>query len=191
MTARRYNRAEQRSCRKRADDERGLGYQSSPGRSRILCSAREFKIFVVLAASAALGVCAAFSVQSLSSAAPFVQWRRQRRVLLRVSSDDATVVQTGKDPAEANDADPPPTATSNVSSMAFSEGSPEELMYTLGVNLARQLGDVRPLVQNSDELTAVAKGLLDTVVGRLSDHQQQTLLARRGSELNQLITSRA
>jgi hypothetical protein len=64
-------------------------------------------------------------------------------------------------------------------------------MYTLGVNLARQLGDVRPLVQNSDELTAVAKGLLDTVVGRLSDHQQQTLLARRGSELNQLITSRA
>lgn len=41
----------------------------------------------------------------------------------------------------------------------------DELMYALGVNLARQLGDVRPLVENGEELAEVAKGLLDTVVG--------------------------
>lgn len=46
-------------------------------------------------------------------------------------------------------------------------GSHDELMYALGVNLARQLGDVRPLVKSGDELASVAKGLLDTVIGRL------------------------
>ena len=45
----------------------------------------------------------------------------------------------------------------------------EELMYALGVNLARQLGDIRPLVENGEELTFVAKGLLDAVVGRLNE----------------------
>jgi hypothetical protein len=71
------------------------------------------------------------------------------------------------------------------------EGSHEELMYALGVNLARQLGDVRPLVQNGEELAHVAKGLLDAVVGRIADSGQRSLLARRGSELNQFITARA
>ena len=37
------------------------------------------------------------------------------------------------------------------------EGSHDELMYALGVNLARQLGDVRPLVENSEELTQLAR----------------------------------
>lgn len=64
-------------------------------------------------------------------------------------------------------------------------------MYALGVNLARQLGDVRPLVETGQELAQVAKGLLDTVVGRLSETGQVSLLSRRGAELNQLITSRA
>jgi FKBP-type peptidyl-prolyl cis-trans isomerase len=67
----------------------------------------------------------------------------------------------------------------------------EELMYTLGVNLARQLGDVRPLVETGEELANVAKGILDTVVGRLSEEGQRQLLARRGQELNTLITDRA
>ena len=67
----------------------------------------------------------------------------------------------------------------------------EELMYALGVNLARQLGDVRPLVENGEELAEVAKGLLDTVVGRLPEEGQTQLLARRGEELNELITTRA
>ena len=71
------------------------------------------------------------------------------------------------------------------------EGSHAELMYTLGVNLARQLGDVRPLVENGTELAQVAKGLLDAVIGRLDDDGQRALLARRGTELNQLITARA
>ena len=69
--------------------------------------------------------------------------------------------------------------------------SPEELMYTLGVNLARQLGDVRPLVEDGRELAQVAKGLLDTVIGRLSEEGQRQLLQRRGAELNQVITDRA
>ena len=70
-------------------------------------------------------------------------------------------------------------------------GSHSELMYALGVNLARQLGDIRPLVENGQELTFVAKGLLDTVVGRLSEEGQVTLLQRRRNDLNQMITERA
>lgn len=67
----------------------------------------------------------------------------------------------------------------------------EELMYALGVNLARQLGDVRPLVENGEELAQVAKGLLDTVVGRLNDDGQRLLLSKRGLELDDLIMHRA
>jgi len=73
----------------------------------------------------------------------------------------------------------------------FAEGSHEELIYCLGVNLARQLGDVRPLVENGEELTCVAKGLLDTVIGRLTEEGQREILSRRGKELNELITERA
>lgn len=61
------------------------------------------------------------------------------------------------------------------------EGSHEELMYSLGVNLARQLGDIRPLVENSEELTHVAKGLLDTVIGRLDDEAQREILSKVSS----------
>lgn len=67
----------------------------------------------------------------------------------------------------------------------------DELMYALGVNLARQLGDVRPLVESGEELAQVAKGLLDTVVGRLNDDGQRLLLSRRGKELDGLIQDRA
>eukprot|EP00531_Pseudo-nitzschia_arenysensis_P002983 CAMPEP_0116146550 /NCGR_PEP_ID=MMETSP0329-20121206/17229_1 /TAXON_ID=697910 /ORGANISM="Pseudo-nitzschia arenysensis, Strain B593" /LENGTH=285 /DNA_ID=CAMNT_0003642315 /DNA_START=254 /DNA_END=1111 /DNA_ORIENTATION=- len=67
----------------------------------------------------------------------------------------------------------------------------DELMYALGVNLARQLGDIRPLVESGEELAQVAKGLLDTVVGRLNDDGQRLLLSRRGRELDQLIAGRA
>ena len=73
----------------------------------------------------------------------------------------------------------------------YDEGSHDELVYALGVNLARQLGDVRPLVENGEELACVAKGLLDTVIGRLTDDGQRDLLQRRGTELNNLITDRA
>jgi hypothetical protein len=67
----------------------------------------------------------------------------------------------------------------------------DELMYALGVNLARQLGDIRPLVESGEELAQVAKGLLDTVVGRLNDDGQRLLLSKRGGELDQLIAGRA
>jgi len=69
-------------------------------------------------------------------------------------------------------------------------GSHEELMYILGVNLARQLGDIRPLVNDGQELANVAKGLLDTVVGRLDEEGQRRLLSARGRELDDLIVSR-
>ncbi|KAL7548039.1 hypothetical protein ACHAWF_011326 [Thalassiosira exigua] len=71
------------------------------------------------------------------------------------------------------------------------EGSHDELMYALGVNLARQLGDVRPLVENSEELTQLARGLLDTVVGKLDEEGQRSLLGRRGDDLNKVIVDRA
>ena len=63
--------------------------------------------------------------------------------------------------------------------------------YAFGVNLARQLGDVRPLVENGEELAQVAKGLLDTVVGRLDDNGQREILSRRAAELDKVIASRA
>jgi hypothetical protein len=69
--------------------------------------------------------------------------------------------------------------------------SHDELMYALGVNLARQLGDIRPLVENGEELAQVAKGLLDTVVGRLNEGGQTAILLKRGTELNQMIAGRA
>jgi hypothetical protein len=71
------------------------------------------------------------------------------------------------------------------------EGSHDELMYALGVNLARQLGDVRPLVESGSELACLAKGLLDTVVGRLTEEGQAALLQRRKNELNELVQARA
>lgn len=78
-----------------------------------------------------------------------------------------------------------------VDTTPMEPGSHDELMYALGVNLARQLGDVRPLVESGDELASVAKGLLDTVIGRLSEDGQRYLLAQRGHDLNELITARA
>lgn len=96
-----------------------------------------------------------------------------RRYSLAEESNESTT----KDPA--------------ISKPDVSEGTHDELMYALGVNLARQLGDVKPLVNNGEELAQVAKGLLDTVIGRLTDDGQRELLSRRGGELNQLITDRA
>jgi hypothetical protein len=71
------------------------------------------------------------------------------------------------------------------------EGSHDELMFALGVNLARQLGDIRPLVEDGTELAQVAKGLLDTVIGRFTEEEQVLLLQKRGTELNELIAARA
>jgi FKBP-type peptidyl-prolyl cis-trans isomerase len=81
---------------------------------------------------------------------------------------------------------PGPLATKQIE-----EGSHDELMYALGVNLARQLGDVRPLVENSDELTQLARGLLDACVGKLDEEDQRELLGRRGEDLNKIILERA
>ena len=79
----------------------------------------------------------------------------------------------------------------SLSKSPYEEGSHDELMYALGVNLARQLGDVRPLVETGEELASVAKGLLDSVIGRLEDEGQRELLGRRGKDLNKVIAERA
>jgi hypothetical protein len=79
----------------------------------------------------------------------------------------------------------------NAILQAPESGSHDELMYALGVNLARQLGDVRPLVETPQEMSLVARGLLDTVVGRLTDDEQRALLLRRGQDLNKVIVDRA
>jgi hypothetical protein len=56
-------------------------------------------------------------------------------------------------------------------------GSHDKLMYTLGVNLARQFGDIRPLIADGEEIGNVARGILDTVVGRSAEEEQEALLA--------------
>lgn len=78
-----------------------------------------------------------------------------------------------------------------TNSVRVEPGTHEELMYILGINLARQLGDIRPLVENGEELAQVAKGLLDTVVGRLDEDGQRKLLSSRGKELDELVMTRA
>lgn len=81
--------------------------------------------------------------------------------------------------------------TENSYTIPYEENSHEELIYTLGINLARQLGDVRPLVEDGTELSMVAKGILDALVGRIEDKDQRALLARRKNDLNALVTERA
>lgn len=76
------------------------------------------------------------------------------------------------------------------SPIPFESGSHQELMYTLGVNLARQLGDIRPLVENGEELSNVARGVLDVVVGKLDEGQQAKLLVANKEKLNQLLVER-
>jgi FKBP-type peptidyl-prolyl cis-trans isomerase len=122
-------------------------------------------------------------------------WVRERAfttsAVLRSSSNEIIGgdVSTTTSTAAAAAAAPEPAMMIETPPMAAD--THEELMYTLGVNLARQLGDIRPLVETGEELANVAKGLLDTVVGRLSEDGQRQLLARRGQELNTLITDRA
>lgn len=79
----------------------------------------------------------------------------------------------------------------------------DELMYVLGVNLARQLGDIRPLLVSPDdneasatqqyakELSQVTAGIVDTIIGRVNEQQQIALLQRHGNALNALIQERA
>ena len=64
------------------------------------------------------------------------------------------------------------TSPGPLATKLIEEGSHDELMYALGVNLARQLGDIRPLVENSQELTQLARGLLDAAVGKLDEEGQ-------------------
>ena len=121
-----------------------------------------------------------------SAAAAFVPVRNAPRAVafrsLRAEDSPEDV------PAAATDDRP---KEPSISESPFDAGSEEELLYALGVNLARQIGDVRPLVESSDELALVAKGLLDTVIGRLEEEGQAMLLSRRKGDLSALVTERA
>ena len=94
-------------------------------------------------------------------------------------------------PLFADESSSSSTPSAPAAAKLIEQGTHDELMYALGVNLARQLGDVRPLVENSEELTQVARGLLDTVVGKFDETNQRELLARRGDDLNKIIIDRA
>lgn len=100
--------------------------------------------------------------------------RHQRRVLAASTSSSA---ETEKDASEA--------ATDEEITID------DELMYAMGINLGRQLGDIRPLVNDSEELTQLAKGLLDYFVGKLDDEDATELLRKRGKELDKLVVERA
>ena len=79
-------------------------------------------------------------------------------------------------------------------------------MYVMGVNLARQLGDIRPLLvspndddrenettkqQYDKELSQVTAGIVDTLIGRVNEQQQLVLLQQFGNALNALIQERS
>jgi FKBP-type peptidyl-prolyl cis-trans isomerase FklB len=107
---------------------------------------------------------------------PLISTNHRRNRFTPVFADESSTSSTSSTPAAAK---------------PIEQGTHDELMYALGVNLARQLGDVRPLVENSEELTQVARGLLDTVVGKFDDEDQRELLGRRGDDLNKIIIDRA
>lgn len=96
------------------------------------------------------------------------------------------------------------TDASNEASTSLSQLPQDEiLMYVLGVNLARQLGDIRPLLVSADEndtskqqqyakeLSQVTAGIVDTLIGRVNEQQQVVLLQQHGNALNALIQERA
>lgn len=123
------------------------------------------------------------ALSACSAATAFVPasiQRQQARVLAPLFAAEEAEQGGDERPKEPSISEPP-----------TEPGTHEELMYALGVNLARQIGDVRPLVENGDELTLVAKGLLDTVIGRLDEQAQAVLLKSRQKDLNVLVTERA
>jgi FKBP-type peptidyl-prolyl cis-trans isomerase len=104
------------------------------------------------------------------------------------SSDAAALEQAQPQPRLEQQEDP---TIAEERPVEFPVGSHVELLYALGVNLARQLGDVRPLVETDVELANLGRGVLDCILGRLSEEQQKELLQRRVQDLNELVSTRA
>jgi FKBP-type peptidyl-prolyl cis-trans isomerase len=102
-----------------------------------------------------------------------------------------TVVHMSTDEETSETKESSSSSSALVDKLPFEEGSHEELVYALGVNLARELGDIRPLLKTGEELASATKGIVDALVGQLTEEGQQQLLNRRGQELKQLITERA
>jgi hypothetical protein len=120
-----------------------------------------------------------------------MQPHRDRLVSVPSPRRGRVVLQSTSAESESPSGSERPIDSINAILQAPESGSHDELMYALGVNLARQLGDVRPLVETPQEMSLVARGLLDTVVGRLTDDEQRALLLRRGQDLNKVIVDRA
>mmetsp|Transcript_41078 Transcript_41078/g.60298 ORF Transcript_41078/g.60298 Transcript_41078/m.60298 type:complete len:309 (+) Transcript_41078:26-952(+) len=85
----------------------------------------------------------------------------------------------------------PTESVSGEMDLSLEPGSHDELMYALGVNLARQLGDIRPLVESGEELQNLARGVLDVVVGKLPEKDQGVLLMSRKEDINALLVERS
>jgi hypothetical protein len=62
-------------------------------------------------------------------------------------------------------------------------------MYTLGINIARQVGGELKGVLSKDELAKVALGFGDSLVGESGDDKE--LLAKYGPLLNELLSTRS
>ena len=135
---------------------------------------------------------------SLSSSSAFItpsiqDQRRSANCLIcnrmapfTVLSSSSTDEETTSKAAEGN------AATSGPPAEEISIDDPHsELMYAMGINLGRQLGDVRPLVENGEELAQMARGLLDCVVGKLDEDEQKEILRKCGKDLDNLVLERA
>jgi len=72
----------------------------------------------------------------------------------------------------------------------YEPGSHEELLYAFGVSLGRQLGDIRPLVEDGEELSILAKGVLDVVIGRLDEVEVANLLVPNKERLSKILSER-
>eukprot|EP00934_Nitzschia_sp_Nitz4_P009471 Nitzschia sp. Nitz4//scaffold5_size260463//174332//175649//NITZ4_001000-RA/size260463-augustus-gene-0.15-mRNA-1//1//CDS//3329555394//9461//frame0 len=70
-------------------------------------------------------------------------------------------------------------------------GSHQELLYTLGINLARQLSEVKSLIEDPEEMAHMVEGLADALTGRLDAMGQQKLLESRSADLDKLVATRA
>ena len=131
----------------------------------------------------------AFSVSSGSSS---IQQRTTSQQHLSKEKMTSTMALAAASAAVEEEAEKKSSSDDNEKAAAVEDmTSDEELMYAMGINLGRQLGDIRPLVNDSDELTQLAKGLLDCFVGKLSEEETTELLKKRGKDLDKLVLERA
>ena len=64
----------------------------------------------------------------------------------------------------------------------------EKVLYSLGINIARQVGaELKPQL-TKEELESVVKGFTDSLTDKIPD--EMTMLSTYGPKINELLTSR-